>query len=166
LRHAKADDTAQLCPNEDFERQDVLPLPLHSLGKAFQRGNGHRPFPQPVVEHCRRVLRRASSFAIRSGKTRKGFLHCAGDRRVRCGARGVRCDAEQIIVTSGAQQALDLTSRLLLDPGDSAWLEDPGIPERCVRSSRRGKITACASGPRGIDVKWGQRHASGPDLLT
>jgi GntR family transcriptional regulator / MocR family aminotransferase len=41
-------------------------------------------------------------------------------------ARGVRCVASQVIVTAGSQQAIDLTARVLLDPGDSAWFEDPG----------------------------------------
>jgi GntR family transcriptional regulator/MocR family aminotransferase len=41
-------------------------------------------------------------------------------------ARGVRCSPEQIVVTTGAQAALDLLARLLLDPGDTAWVEEPG----------------------------------------
>ena len=41
-------------------------------------------------------------------------------------ARAVRCTAEQIFLVSGAQQALDLAARVLLDPGDRAWVEDPG----------------------------------------
>lgn len=41
-------------------------------------------------------------------------------------ARGVNCSAEQVIVTAGSQQALDLAARLLLDTGDAAWVEDPG----------------------------------------
>jgi GntR family transcriptional regulator / MocR family aminotransferase len=41
-------------------------------------------------------------------------------------ARAVHCDAEQIIIVAGAQQALDLTARVLLDPEDRAWIEDPG----------------------------------------
>ena len=40
--------------------------------------------------------------------------------------RGVRCEADQIIVVSGSQQALDLATRVLLDPGDVAWVEEPG----------------------------------------
>jgi GntR family transcriptional regulator/MocR family aminotransferase len=42
------------------------------------------------------------------------------------GTRGVACSAGQILVTSGAQQALHLIAQLLADPGDTAWLEDPG----------------------------------------
>jgi GntR family transcriptional regulator / MocR family aminotransferase len=41
-------------------------------------------------------------------------------------ARAVRCQAEQVIVVAGSQQALDLTARMLLDEGDAAWIEDPG----------------------------------------
>jgi GntR family transcriptional regulator/MocR family aminotransferase len=41
-------------------------------------------------------------------------------------SRGVRCNADQVIVVSGVQQALDLLARLLLKPGDPVWMEDPG----------------------------------------
>lgn len=41
-------------------------------------------------------------------------------------ARGVKCEAEQIVIVSGSQQALDLTARILLDPGDAVCMEDPG----------------------------------------
>jgi len=41
-------------------------------------------------------------------------------------ARGLRCEAEQIIVVNGSQQDLDLCARLLLDPSDRAVMEDPG----------------------------------------
>jgi GntR family transcriptional regulator/MocR family aminotransferase len=40
--------------------------------------------------------------------------------------RRVRCTPEQIIVVAGSQGALDLVARLLLNPGDPVWLEDPG----------------------------------------
>ncbi len=41
-------------------------------------------------------------------------------------ARGVRCTAEQVIIVAGSQGALDLAARVLLDPGDPVWIEDPG----------------------------------------
>jgi GntR family transcriptional regulator / MocR family aminotransferase len=40
--------------------------------------------------------------------------------------RGVVCTADQVMIISGIQQALDLVTRLVLDPGDEAWMEDPG----------------------------------------
>lgn len=43
-------------------------------------------------------------------------------------SRGVRCDAGQVFICSGSQQALDLIARLLLDPGDEVMVEDPGYP--------------------------------------
>lgn len=41
-------------------------------------------------------------------------------------ARGLVCDAEQILVVHGSQQGIDLCARLLLDPGDAFVFEDPG----------------------------------------
>jgi len=62
-----------------------------------------------------------------------GYADPAGDMGLRAAvaeylraARGVVCDAEQVIITSGAQQAVDLALRVLLKAGDKVWLEDPG----------------------------------------
>jgi GntR family transcriptional regulator / MocR family aminotransferase len=41
-------------------------------------------------------------------------------------ARAVRCEAEQIMVVTGSQQALAITARVLLDPGQPVWVEEPG----------------------------------------
>ncbi len=41
------------------------------------------------------------------------------------GARGLRCEAGQVIVTAGTQHAIDFAIRLLLKPGDEVWVEDP-----------------------------------------
>src|SRR5262245_3886925 len=38
-------------------------------------------------------------------------------------ARGVRCSEEQIFLTSGAQQGMDLLSRLLVEPGGEVMIE-------------------------------------------
>lgn len=42
--------------------------------------------------------------------------------------RGIKCTADQVIITSGTQQSIDLVARLLLDRGDKVWVEDPGYP--------------------------------------
>ena len=41
-------------------------------------------------------------------------------------SRGVTCDPRQVVIVSGAQQALDILARLLLVPGDEVLVETPG----------------------------------------
>ncbi|WP_054889958.1 MocR-like pyridoxine biosynthesis transcription factor PdxR [Pseudomonas sp. NBRC 111129] len=41
-------------------------------------------------------------------------------------SRGLTCTAEQIVITSGAQQAISLCAQLLLQPGDRVAVENPG----------------------------------------
>ncbi|WP_176100297.1 PLP-dependent aminotransferase family protein [Burkholderia cepacia] len=40
-------------------------------------------------------------------------------------SRSVRCTPEQIVITTGIHQSIDLAVRLLTDPGDAIWTEDP-----------------------------------------
>lgn len=42
--------------------------------------------------------------------------------------RGVAADPDDVVVTHGTQQALDLVARVLLEPGDVVAVEDPGYP--------------------------------------
>ncbi|GHO70077.1 GntR family transcriptional regulator [Ktedonobacter sp. SOSP1-52] len=58
-----------------------------------------------------------------------------GDPRLRAAladylgrARGIACQAEDLIVTSGATQALDLLARAILGPSDLVGFEEPGYP--------------------------------------
>jgi GntR family transcriptional regulator/MocR family aminotransferase len=41
-------------------------------------------------------------------------------------ARGLQCTAEQIVITSGAQQGISLCAQLLVEPGDGVAIENPG----------------------------------------
>jgi GntR family transcriptional regulator / MocR family aminotransferase len=41
-------------------------------------------------------------------------------------ARSVRCDPEQILITEGIHQAIDLITRMLCNPKDNVWFEEPG----------------------------------------
>lgn len=41
-------------------------------------------------------------------------------------ARAVRCDAKQIIIVNGSQQAIDLVTRIFVDRGDFVGIEEPG----------------------------------------
>jgi len=43
-------------------------------------------------------------------------------------SRAVQCLPQQVVIVSGSQQALDLCTRVLVDPGDEVVVEDPGYP--------------------------------------
>ncbi len=56
--------------------------------------------------------------------------------------RSVQCEPEQIVITAGIHQAIDLVTRLLGDPGDRAWVEDPGYwGTRSVLASNGIEVT-------------------------
>ena len=77
-------------------------------------------------------------------------------------ARAVRCDPSQIIIVSGSQQALDLTARVLLDPGDTVWIEEPCYP--LVHSVLVGSGCHPVSVPvdeEGMNVEAGMRLGTG-----
>ena len=41
-------------------------------------------------------------------------------------ARSLRCEPDQVMIVSGSQHALELSARVLLDPGSRVWIEEPG----------------------------------------
>jgi len=62
-----------------------------------------------------------------------GALDPVGDRALREAiaaylsvARAVRCDADQVLITGGGQAGMALAIALVLTPGDSVWVEEPG----------------------------------------
>ena len=83
-------------------------------------------FPAPVLRRIAavrldRVGTRSLSYSAPEG-TRE-LREMISDYLVR--NRGVRCTADQVLVTTGAQQALSLISHTLLDCGDAVLLENP-----------------------------------------
>lgn len=57
-------------------------------------------------------------------------------------SRSVLCDAEDILVTNGTQHALDLIGRVVLDPGDTVAVEDPGYPPAATLLATSGMRVA------------------------
>lgn len=75
-------------------------------------------------------------------------------------ARGTTCCAEQVIVTSGAQQGLALIARLVLDAGDAVWTEDPGYPRaRASFAAAGARVVPVPVDIDGLDVAEGVRRA-------
>ncbi len=71
-------------------------------------------------------------------------------------ARAVRCEPEQVIVVAGAQQALDLAARVLLDPGDAVWIEEPGyLGARGALVAAGAELVPVPLDAEGLDVRAG-----------
>jgi 2-aminoadipate transaminase len=68
--------------------------------------------------------------------------------------RGVRCREEEVFLTAGAQQAMDLAARLLLDPGGRVLLDDTAYEgmQMVVRSFEPEVVPVPTSAETGIDV--------------
>ncbi|WP_186125905.1 PLP-dependent aminotransferase family protein [Burkholderia gladioli] len=77
-------------------------------------------------------------------------------------ARSVRCEAAQVIVTSGTQQGLYLAAQVLLGEGERAWVENPayrGITAILESTGRREAIVRVPVDAEGLDVDAGLRLA-------
>ena len=75
-------------------------------------------------------------------------------------ARGVKCESDQILVVSGSQQALDITARVLLDPGNSVWVEEPGYSlERIVLKAAGCRLIPVPVDQEGMVVSVGMKRA-------
>ncbi|MGC2660663.1 MAG: PLP-dependent aminotransferase family protein [Bryobacteraceae bacterium] len=77
-----------------------------------------------IARHSRAVSRTMLAYGDAMGY---GPLREAIAEYVRT-ARGVRCEASQILVTTGSQQGLQIASQVLLDHKDRVCMEDPGYP--------------------------------------
>ena len=75
-------------------------------------------------------------------------------------SRGVIADPAQIVITAGTQQALRVAAELLIDPGDPAWVEEPGyIAGRGALRAAGARLVPVVSDAEGLDVAEGIRLA-------
>ncbi len=81
-------------------------------------------------------------------------------------ARGMRCDAQQVIVTTGSQQSLDLVCRMLLDTGDPVWFEDPGyIGSRAILKANGASLHPVRVDSDGMCVEDAVERCPTPRLI-
>ena len=98
-------------------------------------------------------IRLSTACRRRIGRNALGYGEPAGYRPLREAiaaylgpARGMRCTAENVVILSGAQQGFGVALRLLTDPGDSVWVEDPGY------AGARGAAVAAGVRPTPVPV--------------
>jgi GntR family transcriptional regulator/MocR family aminotransferase len=108
-----------------------------------------------VNRHARRFTRHQMAYSNAMGYVplREAIAEYLG------ASRGVRCDASQILVTTGSQLGLQLASQILLDAGDRAWIEEPGYHgARAALQMAGAKIFTVPVNREGLDVEEGIRR--------
>jgi GntR family transcriptional regulator/MocR family aminotransferase len=135
-------------------QDDLLPLmPGIPALDAFPRALWHR-----LTEQARK----------HSGVDALSYRDTAGEPELRQAiatylraARGVQARADQVFITDGTQQALELSARLLADVGDVAWIEHPGYGGARAAFAQSGlqiqPITVDMEGIHPPDAWWHER---------
>jgi DNA-binding transcriptional MocR family regulator len=116
-------------------------------------------FPAPSLYPTEELGRIAADVFQRRGGEALDYLTAEGlpalrEQVARRGRKmGFASDADEIIITSGARQALDLVSRALLEPGDVAVVESPTfIGALHSMQSTGARVIGVPYGPDGLDI--------------
>jgi GntR family transcriptional regulator/MocR family aminotransferase len=96
-----------------------------------------------------------------------GYADPAGYRPLRAAiaehvgtTRGVSCNADDIVITSGSQHAIELVARLLIDAGDTVWVENPGyVAGHSAVEGAGARVVPVPVDAEGLDVDAGVRLA-------
>ncbi|MFQ6594325.1 MULTISPECIES: PLP-dependent aminotransferase family protein [Pseudomonas] len=152
---------ADLACAANLEKWAALPSPMHhptpekTLRYEFLGGATTRnQFPQDEWRRCtqdalRRVALNSGFYSQPEGlpALREAIAgHIAF-------SRGVKCHANDIVVTNGAQQALDLIARVVVEPGTLVAMEDPGYsPARQLFTAMGARIADVPVDAQGIQV--------------
>ncbi len=110
---------------KDQERKLHGPMPFHPSQPDV------RLFPFDQWNRCRTRALRAGGVGLLDYQSRftlglPSLRHQIAEYLNH--SRGVSCDWQQVVITSGSQHALFMLGQLLLQPGDSVLMEDPGYP--------------------------------------
>jgi GntR family transcriptional regulator/MocR family aminotransferase len=146
-------------------------LLIHS-GTGFMRWSGSSPVPFELGISAMdafpiRLWARVAGRCWRRQEVDLGDADPAGERPLReaiasylATARDARCTADQVLVMNGAQQALHLVAQVLLDPGEAAWIEDPGyVGARMAFEAAGARLVPVPVDDEGLDVGAGEQAA-------
>jgi DNA-binding transcriptional MocR family regulator len=156
----------------------LLDRPLPALGPALTRGGISFATSRPAEElfplddlrtSCDEVLHGSDLAHILQLGSPAGFeplrRHLLGEGR----EQGTLKPGDDLIVTSGCQQALDLVARALLRPGDKVALEDPVYPGlKNLLAQAGAHLLGVPVGPDGLDLESLERtvRRERPKLLV
>lgn len=142
-------------------RQLELPHVLLTPTPLFARAPMIEPFP---LATWRRLLARALD---EDQRAHLSYGAAAGLPALREAiarhlslTRGTACSARQVLVLNSPLQAVELIGRVLLEPGDTVWLEDPGHASLVSAFQlMHAKVVGVPLDARGLDVAAGRALA-------
>ncbi|WP_168386535.1 PLP-dependent aminotransferase family protein [Erwinia amylovora] len=193
-RHSGKGTFVALFPGRTVRRS--LPAPIPVLSARGQRiiakgGCDDPPFPQAFAAGSpdlrafpQHLWRRLTQQRLASGgeslmgygdplglpALRQAVAHYLGQ------SRGVRCTADQVVIVTSSQQALQMIALLLCDQGDRVWMEDPGYPgayhafhsagaEVCaIATDQQGAIIGRTAAPRLVYLTPSHQYPTGCTL--
>lgn len=166
---AKAKSRQRRVRLSDYARR-LRPLP-HAEYRPARAFRAHQPaldeFPTTLwAQVAARRLRQVSAQLLAGGEA-------LGYRPLReavtdylNSSRGVKCSADQVLIISGVQQALDRTAHLLLNPGDRVWMEEPGYPGAAAAFQAVGaRICPVPVDSEGLNLDAGRKRWPAPRLV-
>jgi GntR family transcriptional regulator / MocR family aminotransferase len=109
----------------------------------------------------RRCLNHAIRKQMRAGGGIGAYRDPGGEQELRLGiarylafSRAVTCNWQDVMVTQGAQQALDLLVRVAVQPGDVVAVEEPGYPPaRALFAAQGARVAHVPVDAEGIVVR-------------
>jgi len=139
-RHENTDDSAPRLSDLAHRMIDMKPRPSRSRA-PFQAGVPEvEQFPFDIWSRLLARTWRPAARELAFFGDLAGHLPLRRAVAAYLGAvRGIACGADNVIITAGAQQAIDLAVRTLLDAGDRVWMEEPGY------AGLRGAFTAAGA---------------------
>ncbi|MBL4867991.1 MAG: PLP-dependent aminotransferase family protein [Pseudomonadales bacterium] len=154
-------------PQTIIKSRKISELSLSSLGQSLipkprLRGLGNSSFEPGVPDLKAFPLKKWNQIYHRQGQRQSllGYDSFQGYQPLRDvlsdylrSSRGLVCTPEQIIITTGAQQASSIAIQILLEQGDEVYVENPGyVGMRKAFEAQGVKPIGIDVGDQGIDV--------------
>lgn len=138
-----------------------LPGPVVRVQPLYPRASMIAAFP---LDTWRRLIARAYGEEHRS---QLNYGDAAGLRALREAivrhlalARGTPCNADQVLILNSPTQAIELIARVLLEPGDTVWVEDPGHSSLVTLfQALHARVVGVPLDAEGLDVARGRALA-------
>jgi DNA-binding transcriptional MocR family regulator len=137
-----------------FRRNVVFRSMLERADDTISMVGAYLP-PLPAVEEAMRRLARSphAGLGAESGYSPMGLLSLRQAVAASLSKADLPTVADQVLITSGAQQAISLVAGLLVPRGETVAVEDPTyIGAIDVFSAAGARLLPVSSGPAGVDV--------------